>query len=633
MGKSKQTSVLKQTKSVKKGPKIDFEPILENYRMIAENASDGIFVFADMMIKYANPAFARMGGYKVNELINNSFKRFLPAEEIPKIEGLIGKLTDINNAETPYETKILCKDGSLIDAEIHISSISYLGKDGVLGIIRDITERKKAQKAIYDSEDRFRRVFFTSPDSININRLEDGVYVDINEGFMNLTGYSREEVIGKSSYEIKIWKDTKDRDVIVKAITENGIIKNHEAKFVMKNGAILDGLMSASLINIDKVPHIISITRDISELKNTEIALHSSEARHYDLFNKSLDGVYKSTHEGKFIEVNQAMVTMLGYESKEELLAVDIRSQLYFQSSDRESAELEEKYQEMAVFRMRKKDGSEVWVEDHGRIEVDGKGNVLFHEGIMRDVTDRVRADSQLQKYSEELKISNATKDKFFSIISHDLRVPFNTFLNLSELMVSEFETLSKEDLRDFAFELNKSAKTQYMLLENLLSWSSMQINRMEFHASIINLSELVEKVIDVVSDNAAKKGIILINSSVKNTLVSSDNNMLFSILQNLISNAIKFTFQYGKVEIRDEDSGDFVKVSVIDNGRGIPQDILDKIFRIDTKVSYSGTSGEKGTGLGLVLCREMIEKHGGKIWVESEEGKGSIFSFTLKKA
>ena len=632
VSKRKQSETPIKSKPEKKTSNVNFEHILENYRAIAENASDGIFIFVNMLIKYANPALAKMGGYTMDELIDNSFINFLHPDEIPTIEERLRRRLNGEFIESPYETKLLCKNGNFVDAEINVSFITFHGIKGGLVVVRDITERKRTQKALYDSEERFRKAFFTSPDSININRFDDGVYVDINEGFSNLTGYTRDEVIGKSSIEIKIWKNIEDRNRLIKALTENGFVQNIEAKFEMKNGTITNGLMSASLINIDNVPHIISITRDITERKLAEIALHSSEEKYRDLFDKSLDGVYKSTHEGKFLEVNQAMVTMLGYESKEELLSVDIKSQLYFQLSDRESAELEEKYQEMAVFRMKKKDGSEIWVEDHGRLEVDENGKIMFHEGIVRDVTERVRTDSQLQKYSEELKISNATKDKFFSIIAHDLRSPFHSFLNLSELMVSEFESFSNEQIKNLANELNKSAKNQYRLLENLLSWSSMQINRMEFHPSIIDLNKVVDKVIDILIDNAVKKDISIVNFVADTTLVISDNNMLFSILQNLISNAIKFTFPKGRIEIKAEFNDTLTTVSVVDDGTGIPSNVLDKIFHISTKVSSNGTKGEKGTGLGLLLCKEMIEKHGGKIWVESEEGKGSIFSFTLKK-
>jgi PAS domain S-box-containing protein len=344
------------------------------------------------------------------------------------------------------------------------------------------------------------------------------------------------------------------------------------------------------------------------------------------------DGVYRSTPEGKFIEVNAAMVKILGYDSKEDLLAIDIKSELYFKPDDRESLILELDTEDLDVFPLRKKDGTAVWIEDHGWYVKDEKGNIVFHEGVSRNITDRRMAELQLKKYSEELKELNATKDKYFSIIAHDLKNPFNSIIGLSDIIKNEAKYLDIATIEQYASIINTTSQSTFRLLENLLDWARVQQSQMPFQPTSLILKNVASNVIELMVEKANSKMIAIINYIPDNMIIVADKNMLETIFRNLLSNALKFTPVNGKIEIMATLHMNRYEISVKDTGVGIKREDLNKIFEVGSGFSTRGTENEKGTGLGLLLCKEFVERHHGKIWVESEESKGSMFTFSINQ-
>lgn len=242
-----------------------------------------------------------------------------------------------------------------------------------------------------------------------------------------------------------------------------------------------------------------------------------------------------------------------------------------------------------------------------------------------------INYNKQLTEYQQELEQVIASKDKFFSIIAHDLRGPFSGFIGLSELLVDEYKNLAPEDISSIAESMHKAAKKLFEFLENLLEWSRSQMGKIEYRPSKLDLFDAIDRAFAVLSFTADNKQISLINNIEKNVFVDADNNMLNTILRNLISNGIKFTKPGGFVKIYTEiNTNDFITIKVEDNGIGMTEEAKEKVFRIDSKYSTPGTNSESGTGLGLVLCRELVEKHNGTISVVSEKSVGTIFSFTL---
>lgn len=251
------------------------------------------------------------------------------------------------------------------------------------------------------------------------------------------------------------------------------------------------------------------------------------------------------------------------------------------------------------------------------------------------DVTEQKKVEQALQESERKLRESNQTKDKFFCIIAHDLRSPFNSILGLSDILYNDFDKYNSEDKKKFIGLMYKSINRVYKLLDNLLIWSLSQRGKIVFNPEEINLYLLSLETIEFLNQAAEDKSIKILYQTHEDICINADKQMLSIIIRNLISNAIKFTPKEGEINIiarliSDKNNNETVEITISDNGIGIPCKVLTKLFDIGCDISTKGTDNETGTGLGLVLCKEFVEKHGGKIWVKSEVGKGSDFKFTL---
>lgn len=238
----------------------------------------------------------------------------------------------------------------------------------------------------------------------------------------------------------------------------------------------------------------------------------------------------------------------------------------------------------------------------------------------------------ELEKQRTELEALNTTKDKFFAIIAHDLKNPFSTVLGLSELLAREFETFDSESLKSFITQIYKYSNNTFNLLENLLQWSMVQTGRMPLRPKMVNLNHIIDENIDLLSGNAANKSIKISKQICPDCSAYVDANQITTVVRNLLSNAIKFTATEGEIIIKIDSIDEFWQISIKDTGIGISEKDQKKLFLIGSNPSTTGTLQETGTGLGLILCKEFVERNGGKIWVESLLGKGSTFYFTTPK-
>lgn len=248
---------------------------------------------------------------------------------------------------------------------------------------------------------------------------------------------------------------------------------------------------------------------------------------------------------------------------------------------------------------------------------------------------------SKLQISEQELSELNEAKNKFFSIFAHDLRSPLNSLKGFSSLLANFADELSKEEIKSIALDLDKNISNSTKYLENLLTWARSQMNSIEFKPETLNLAACITISTELLQVNAQTKQIALLKEVDENLQIWADSNQFKTVLTNLIANAIKFTEPKGTVTIKamptleiaaDKQEPNYLTISIQDTGVGMPPSVLEKIFRIDTKHSTKGTQGESGTGLGLLLCKEFVEKNGGKIWVESQENIGTTFYFTIKQ-
>ena len=276
------------------------------------------------------------------------------------------------------------------------------------------------------------------------------------------------------------------------------------------------------------------------------------------------------------------------------------------------------------------KDGSWVWVEATATAYFDKEGNITGYHGVSRDISERKKAEELLKERESQLRELVTTKDKLFSIIAHDLRSPFNALFCFSELLMKNPQGLEGAEAESYLEIINSLSKNTLDLLDNLLSWAKAQTGQLIYKPEKASLSTIISEIFEISNPIAKIKNISLNYNQAIDIEVFADVNMLKTILRNLISNAIKFTNSNGKIVIDAVKNQNNIEITVSDNGLGMNEETMSKLFSIDRNLPKPGTADEKGSGLGLILCKEFVEKHGGSIWIESEPGKGSDFKFSL---
>lgn len=367
--------------------------------------------------------------------------------------------------------------------------------------------------------------------------------------------------------------------------------------------------------------------------KKNEQALRKSELQYRSLFENANDAIiiFRPDTE-EILQVNDRACKMYGF-TREELIGMSLKKITV--DVPRGEREIQELLQHGSLNNFEttqlRKDGLPIdLVISSSLIDYEGAKAIL---SINHDVTEAKRAQKQLRQYADELHESNITKDKFFSIISHDLRGPFSTLLGFVELLPEEVERMEKKTLQQITRNIETLAKRTFSLLENLLQWSRLQRRKIEYHPRTIRFADSVASAFFLLREKADRKRITLRSEIPADIFANADETILESILQNLVSNAIKFTHQGGTVSIRVKRAGTHHHISVVDTGIGMSASTLEKLFRIDVQHTTIGTDEERGTGLGLALCKEFVEIHDGKIWAESVEGSGSTFHFTIPAA
>jgi PAS domain S-box-containing protein len=387
-------------------------------------------------------------------------------------------------------------------------------------------------------------------------------------------------------------------------------------------------------INVQRA-HNSKLKKEIVERKRIEEALKESRQKYLDLVELLPETVYETDSLGNIVYMNDTGYRLFGYPHTVFNSEIPVKQLIAPESHELleklMATVLEAKLSNKALLKGIKLDGTKFPLSLHTS-PVILRGVSIGTRGIIIDQTEQQKFESQLQKNTEDLKTLNTSKDKFFSIIAHDLRSPFTSFLGFTEILDEEIDTLPKEELQTIISSMRQSAMNLYQLLENLLEWSLLQRDITRYEPKIVPLLPAVNDCIDVSLDILRKKKIDLRIEIDNNINVVVDIHMFQTIIRNLLSNAIKFTNRGGFIQISAAiQEKHFVTLSVKDTGIGINADLLQKIFRLDINNNTKGTEGELSTGLGLILCKEFVEKHGGKIWVDSEEGKGSTFYFMVK--
>ncbi|MDQ7816643.1 MAG: PAS domain-containing sensor histidine kinase [Melioribacteraceae bacterium] len=486
-------------------------------------------------------------------------------------------------------------------------------------------------------------------DSVNITDMENEILF-ANNAFLKMYGYQLEEIIGKKIELLRSDKNDPKQISKIHPATMNGgwhgRLLNRK-----KDGTEFTIELSTSLIKDENgvVVALVGISRDMTSQIKVEEKLREAQDKYRTLFLELKDAVYESSVDGKFIELNPAGLELFSVKTFDDLKHIDIAKEIYLRQDERDQFKKElERTGFVSNYQIdiKRLNGEIATVLETSMAVKNRKGEIIGYRGILRDITEikkneeRLRLlvekfenlNIQLKKSEQELKELNAAKDRFFSIVAHDLRSPFSSLLSFSEFLVEDIDELPKEEIKSFAEKINESSKTVFSLLENLLQWSRIQTGKIPYEPITFNIYHKINQIINLLKNNAESKKINVVNDVTSSAIVFADEDMIFSVIQNLLSNAIKFTKESGSIIFRSNSKENDVEISITDNGVGIKEVDMRKLFRMDSHHTTYGTKDEKGSGLGLLLCREMVERNRGKIWVTSKVGEGTTFTFTVPK-
>ncbi len=670
------------------------------FRLVWENSIMGMrLTDSDGIVLMVNNAFCALVGRKKTDIENKPFtviylstkssdnlrkhkERFNLRSVLPYVEK---EFTLWNN-----EKKWFGVTNSFLDID---NKTKYL-----LSIFRDITELKKSEDALIESEKRFRLLFENSAESFCI--ISDK-FEECNKKTCELFGCSKEEIIGHTPWEFSPDFQMDGRNSKESALEKINAALNDVPQYFYwqhkrKDNKLIDvevslkkfrirnkDLIQATLHNVTerkrfekiqntlyKISEAVHTTSDIQTLyaKIHEVikSLMSADNFYISLYNESTDLLsfpyfvdeFDSPPEPR--KLKKGLTEYVLHTGENMIVTATQDSELRSRGILELIGQASANWLGVAL-KLEGKTIGVMAVQDYKDESAYGKEEKQLLEFVSEQIAvaiDRKRTAEELKAYTQQLKINkdlleeraaqltllnkkleesekklieiNASKDKLFSIVAHDLKSPFQPLIGMSEILADENNSLTEEERIQFQKGIYNTVKNQYKLLENFLDWSRLQTGKLEFNPIELNLFEIVEGVLKVLTVNAVNKNISVENKINKDAKANADTYMVQSIFQNLISNAIKFTNPGGCVTISEKKIDNSIEVEIEDNGIGMSKDDIKKIFRHDVQHSTMGTSSEKGTGLGLSICKEMITKNGGEIRVTSKLGIGSKFVFTL---
>ena len=502
--------------------------------------------------------------------------------------------------------------------------------------------KHKIYRELFDTRQRFQIAAEAARTRVWELWVDDNNKLILDTELSPLLGYANEEITEMQNNRQKLVYE-EDRNLVTKTIQNcfNGISEKFEIEHRIydKNKNIAWILLRGVLVQPEnsKPKRIIGSATDITDRKNYEDALRKSEEKFRKIFENSGIGLATLSLDGHFTKVNNSFCEILDY-TELELVGMNFRN-ITHPGDIEKSIEITNELLKNEMIegksiekRYLHKNGETVWALTTISLIRDLNNKPQFFIAQVQDMTQRKKFEEQLIMYTEELKLLNASKDKFFSIISHDLRSPFNSLLGLTEYISQSYDEMTPQDIKSSISSIYNSSRQVYALILNLLEWSMIQAGRIKVDKSIINLKELGNEIKNLYGAAAKQKKLELTININEEIFIYADKYMIDTIIRNFVSNSIKFTNPGGKIIVKGIINGDNAEVSVTDTGIGISVENQKNLFRIDEQFRRDGTANEKGTGLGLILCKEFIEKNNGLLWVESKEGKGSRFSFTVPR-
>jgi PAS domain S-box-containing protein len=500
-------------------------------------------------------------------------------------------------------------------------------------------ELKKTYGRLQDSEEKFRVAFKTSPDAVNINRLSDGLYIDINDGFTQMTGYTLDDVSGKTSRDINIWYDPADRQKLINSLSGKGKATNIEARFQLKNGTTKTALMSASTLKFGNETYILSVTRDIDEIVKARAKVKESEERFRQLAENINDIFWLSEGE-TILYINSAFEEQFGFD----------RNFLLSKNADHRSVVCQEdyavydeiiniKYVDGAVpisrqlrFYDRSRNIRWVWVRLFPILDKHGK--VFRVAGIASDITVQKENEFELRAAKDKAQESDQLKSAFLANLSHEIRTPMNGIIGFSGLLTRE--ATNNANSKHYVEIINKCNEQLLHIIDDLVDISKIEANQMQLNEQECNISALIEDLYVIYTqelEKLCKNSVQLIrkyNPAQIGDVIMTDEYRLRQILMNLMHNAVKFT-NNGHIAIGYQKTNDnLIRFFVEDTGIGIPEKQIQNLFKPFRQLDNTTTKIFGGSGLGLSICKGLVRLMGGTISVDSIWGEGSVFHFSI---
>ena len=578
-------------------------------------------------------------GFKTTE-VEPTFELFRSKIHPDDVHSLEEDLTKIMKDKIPssFELRLIQPDSSVIWIQNNISPVI---KDNKLvklkGVIIDITKRKQAETNLAELHQFNSQI---------INSIQEGIIVyDSNlrhtvfNSFMEkLSGIPASQVLGKYPTEAFPF------------LEDVGVVKNLKRALNGENVDVIDFPFSlpdseksgwaseknVPLRNVNgEIIGVIGTVHDITGRKKAEEILKSINERFVLATTAAAISVWEHDFITDVIEIDDNFNKIYGNtQSNYQIGFNQFNKFIHPDDVDIVKINIEEAIKSDKninyEFRIIRPDGNIRNISAYGKIVKDKTNKPIKFIGVNMDITDLKKTELALKENEIKLLQINRDKDLFISILSHDLRSPFNNLLGFSEVLIEDIYKLNTDEIEGIANDINKSARNTYNLLEDILMWARTQQGKIPFKPQILSFKDICRATLEILNPNANAKNIAINYSATEHLNVFADIDMLKTVMRNLVSNAIKFTNNGGVININAEQTGSTITISVSDNGIGIKPDSLTKLFDISQVLTTKGTEKETGTGLGLLLCKEFVEKHGGEIWAESEIGKGSDFRFTL---
>ncbi len=621
----------------------------EQFRSIFEHAPLGIVLVdgADNRIALSNTAFQRLLGYSAAQLQHMTIEDITHPDDIDQNLRQFRALLEERISNYHMEKRYVRQDGAILWIDLTVSAIrDETGKPRyAMGMVEDITGRKRVEQALRDSEERFAKAFRASPAPMVITIIDTGQYLDVNEQWLKIIGYPREEIIGHISTELGIWVDPGERKRLTTQLRANGSLASVAVRFRTKTGAILNTLLSAEIIHLGEQTVMLSLIYDVTERKREEDALRLTQQS----VDCARDTIVWLNEDARIIYANDAASTTLGY-TREEFLTMNIHAIDPDFPPEAWLPHIEElRRRKSMTFEShhRAKDGRILPVEvTCNYVEYNGR---FYSFAFNRDITERKQAEAELRQLNQELEArvaartaelsaakeqaeeANRAKSMFLANMSHELRTPLNAVLGFSAILRRD-QALTA-DQRESLDIINRSGEHLLSLINDILDIAKIEAGHTEVRIASFDLSVLVQDIANMMRVRASEKDLLLRLEQSAETphFIRSDEIKLRQILVNLLGNAIKFT-QKGEVALRVGILPELPTLrlffEVQDTGVGITAEDQTRIFEPFTQVGQM--VGQKGTGLGLAITRQFIELLGGRISVTSQPGQGSCFRVEL---